>query len=357
MISVRRTLSLLFSIAATLAAQNPDFIGAPACGVCHAQQYAAQSRSEHARALFPAAAHPLAANFMFRGVDLGDTFQYDIERRDENLYYRARKGEDHREKVIEWAFGAGQQAVTFVSKLDDDNYVELRTSYYPGSGLASTPGHQNHTPQTADEALGVRYKTFSPRSEILSCFGCHSTGLPSLGEGFAIQPAELGVRCESCHGPGRKHSELIAAGNAGAAREAIGNPARLAATEQMNFCGECHRPPASGDAAIDWGDPWNVRHQPLYLVESSCFLKSQDGLTCMYCHDPHVPLRRNDTAYYNSRCESCHGSGKNPPAEICNSGDNCAICHMPAVQPQRELTFHNHWIGVYAEGKPRRPQR
>jgi hypothetical protein len=259
--------------------------------------------------------------------------------------------------VIEWAFGAGQQAVTFVSQLDEDNYVELRTSYYPDGGLASTPGHQNHTPQSLEEALGVRYKTFSPRSEILSCFGCHSTGLPSLGEGFAIEPAELGVRCESCHGAGRKHSELIAAGKAGAAREAIGNPARLAAAEQMKFCGECHRPPASGDAAIDWGDPWNVRHQPLYLVESACFLKSPGGLTCMHCHDPHGPLRRNDAAYYNGRCATCHTAGKNPPAEICKAGEDCSACHMPAVKPQRELTFHNHWIGIYAKADPLRPQR
>jgi hypothetical protein len=208
-----------------------------------------------------------------------------------------------------------------------------------------------------EEALGVRYKTFSPRSEILSCFGCHSTGLPSLGEGFAIEPAELGVRCESCHGPGREHSELIAAGETAAARKAIGNPASLEARAQMKSCGECHRPPASGDAAIDWGDPWNVRHQPLYLVESACFLESPGGLTCMHCHDHHQPLRRNDSAYYNSRCATCHTAAKNPPAEVCNTGEDCAACHMPAVRPQRELTFHNHWIGIYAKADPLRPQR
>ena len=357
MTSVRRFLCLVFSMAAAVAADNADFIGARACGVCHAKQYAAQSRSEHAQSLLPAAEHPHAAQFVSSGADHGDTFHYDIEQRGGELYFRARKGEDVREKVIEWAFGAGQQAVTFVSQLDEDHYVEPRTSFYSGAGLGFTPGHQNHTPQTVDEALGVRYKTFSPRSEILSCFGCHSTGLPSLGDGFAIEPAELGVRCESCHSPGRKHSELIAAGETAAAREAIGNPARLAAAEQMKFCGECHRPPASGDAAVDWSDPWNVRHQPLYLVESACFLKSPGGLTCMHCHDPHGPLLTNDAAYYNGRCATCHATGKNQPAEICKTGEDCATCHMPAVKPQRELTFHNHWIGVYAKSDPQRPQR
>jgi hypothetical protein len=350
-------LFLGFALACAAAAQDAGYTGARACGACHREQAAAHSRSGHAQSLSPAAQHPLAERFEGPEVGLDGFFRYRLERREGALYFHVLGNDVAREQVVEWAFGAGQQAVTFVSQQDQDSYVELRASYYPGAGLAHTPEHQTHHPKTAEEALGVTYKTFSPRSEILSCFGCHSTGTPALGEGFEIRPAELGVNCEACHGPGGRHAELIAASRLPEARQAIGNPARLDAAASLRFCGECHRPPASAGVAIDWSDPWNVRHQPVYLSRSACFQGSSGGVTCMGCHDPHEPLRRNDSAYYNARCATCHGAGKHPPAEVCRVEAGCASCHMPAVRPQPELTFHNHWIGVYAPGDPLRPQR
>jgi hypothetical protein len=338
-------------------ADQADYAGAQACGACHREQFEAQSRSGHSRSLSPALEHPLASRFAGLEARLDGSFLYRIERGESALLLRIRQGEQARQHAMDWAFGAGQQAVTFVSRLDEDSYVELRTSFYPEAGLALTPGHQNHQPATVTEALGVRYTTFSPRSEILSCFGCHSTGKPSLGEAFEIRPTELGVRCESCHGPGREHQELIARGEVAAARRAIGNPARLEASAQMEFCGQCHRRPASEGVAIDWSDPWNVRHQPVYLTQSACFQKTSGGLRCMGCHDPHEPLRRAAAAFYNQKCAACHSSGNHPPAAVCRAEPGCASCHMPAVRPQPELVFHNHWIGVYAPGDPLRPQR
>ncbi len=357
---MRRVFFLAFSIAVCVpsaAADPADFIGAQACGACHRAQLEAQSRSSHSRSLSPASQHPLAGRFAGLQARLDGSFDYGIEREAGTLVFHVRHGEAARQQVIDWAFGAGQQAVTFVSKLDEDSYAELRTSFYPETGLSLTPGHQNHNPTGASEALGVRYKTFSPRSEILSCFGCHSTGTPSLGDGFEIRPAELGVRCESCHGAGREHQDLIAKGDVEKARQTIGNPGRLAASAQMDFCGQCHRPPASGGDAIDWNDPWNVRHQPVYLTQSACFQETEGGLSCTVCHDPHGPMRRNDTAFYNQKCAACHSAENHPPAEVCRTEPGCASCHMPAVQPQPELVFHNHWIGVYASGEALQPRR
>jgi hypothetical protein len=342
----------------TAAGQDTGFVGAEKCGACHREQFTAQSESGHARSLAPAGEHHLADRWLAQTRFSEGGFGYTLNRGDGGPVFQVRQSDAVREQVVDWAFGAGQQAVTFVSRLDEDFYVELRASYYPAaSGLALTPGHQNHHPKDLDEALGVRHKTFSPRSEILSCFGCHSTGTLSLGERLDIKPNELGVRCEVCHGPGQKHVELLTKGAPAAAREAIGNPKRLKAPDLMRFCGECHRPPASEGIAIDWSDPWNVRHQPVYLTESACFKNSPGGLTCMQCHDPHSPLRRNDAAYYNARCSSCHTTESHPPAQVCRAEAGCASCHMPTVKPQPELAFHNHWIGIYQAGNPLKPQR
>ena len=342
----------LTALAASAAAQQDGYVGSGACGACHAEQLASQSRSAHATALRPAAEHPLAQQFAAAQTARDGQWSYNLRRpSDSALQVDIQRGDDVQSLLIDWAFGSGFQAVTFVSHLDEDAYLEHHLSYYPPLGrLGLTPGHQTLPLDDDDDARGLEYRTFSPQSEILRCFRCHTTGPLKLNAAdFSVRPFELGVRCEACHGPGAAHIERIRAGEPAAAREAIDNPARLTAPELMTYCGGCHRPPASGGEAIDWRDPWNVRHQPIYLSQSACFRESEAGLRCMDCHDPHEPIRKNDPGYYDARCQSCHADSHAPEA-----ANGCASCHLPGVQPQSELTFHNHWIGVYGDD-PLRP--
>jgi predicted CXXCH cytochrome family protein len=195
--------------------------------------------------------------------------------------------------------------------------------------MALTPGHRT--------TAGERYRTFDPDAAILRCFQCHSTGPLRLGPGFKIEPSEAGVQCESCHGPGAGH--------------AVRNPKKLAAAEVNNLCGSCHRKPAAAGDDTDWTNPWNTRHQPLYLDQSACFLKSKGALSCLTCHPAHTAAVRK-AADYDQTCTGCHKAPKHRTAIASRA---CVTCHMPAVEPQPNLRFANHWIGVYAAGKPLRP--
>jgi tetratricopeptide (TPR) repeat protein len=65
--------------------------------------------------------------------------------------------------------------------------------------MAPTPGHPN--------AEDRPYPTFDAASTILRCFRCHSTGQPKLNAGFTVEPAENGVRCKACHGPGAARAD------------------------------------------------------------------------------------------------------------------------------------------------------
>ena len=347
-------LLLTFVSASTVGAEEEGYVGASACAGCHVKQYEAQSRSAHAGALSPAAAHPLAPQFAAATSARDGAWSYRfVANAPNSLEAEVRSGDTVRRQPVTWAFGSGYQAVTFVSRLNEREYLEHHLSYYSRDAhLGLTPGHYDQPIDTIDQAQGVRYPTFSPGSEILRCFRCHSTGPLELTDKFAVQPTELGVRCESCHGPGTDHIAKIAAGDAPAARQAIGNPARLDADALMNFCGRCHRPPSA--ETVDWRDPWNVRHQPIYLSQSACFRESTAGLTCMNCHDPHEPIRRDEPAHYDARCAQCHSAEQRPIAEACRTDVGCASCHMPSVSPQASPTFHNHWIGVYGSD-PLRP--
>jgi hypothetical protein len=281
-----------------------QFAGSAVCRNCHAEPYKQQSASAHAHALSKPAAHRLASSFS--GVK------------------------------ADWAFGAGGQAVTFVSRVDAESYLEHHLSYYPLSKvMAATPGHEG------GREPGVLYRTFDPSTAILRCFQCHSTGRVGVDDTNTIQPVEAGVRCEVCHGPGTEHAKAPRAAN-------ILNPSRYTAAEMNQFCGSCHRKPAASGDDTDWRNAWNTRHQPLYLAESACFQKSAGKLSCLSCHDAHTGAARD-------ACSSCH-AGVRHRAALRVASRKCTECHMPAVRPTAHLRFTNHWIGVYASGDSLMPR-
>jgi hypothetical protein len=266
-----------------------QYAGATACKGCHAREWETQARSGHARALSG-----------------GPT---------------------------EWNFGAGEQAITPVSKLDNEYYLEHGVSDYKGVKNL-TPGHK--------DAKGARYRITDPESKILRCFQCHSTGPPRLSDDMTILPAENGVRCEACHGPGQDH---IARGGG---KFAIFNPGSLNGSGMNEFCGNCHRKPAKADDDTNWSDPWNTRHEPVYLDKSVCFQKSKGALSCITCHSPHAPLAHSG---YDAICRNCHA--KPAHKTVVSAQKSCISCHMPKVTLQKRLAFTNHWIGIYRSGNLR----
>ena len=348
-----RSLLLAAAFGFQAIAAEPAFVGSQVCAACHPAQATALSASEHSRALSRPADHSLADAFPTdQPLVRPPGFRYSFTENHGKLETEASFGDRTRRTVVDWAFGAGDQAVTFVSRLDDQWYVEHHWSYYSTiDRYGPTPGHQNNEADDLGQAIGVMYKTFSPHTEILSCFRCHSTGPLTLGEGLSIQPSELGVQCEACHGPGGDHAARAAAGDL--SDPGIVHPGKLAPDAFLKACGQCHRPPDGDPGEIDYRDPWNVRHQPVYLVRSTCYRQS-GALTCVRCHDPHAPLLRNDSAHYDAGCASCHAT-----ENACKAGEtaDCASCHMPKVEPQEGLRFTNHWIGVFPAGEPHLPRR
>ncbi|MCP5119438.1 MAG: hypothetical protein GY953_52220 [bacterium] len=260
--------------------------------------------------------------------------------------------------IVEWALGAGGQGVTFVSRGNQSWYLEHSFSYYTAiQGMDVTPGH-DYEPETLEHAMGVLYETLNPETGIIGCFECHSTGPVTAGKDGVLSPHEPGVRCEACHGPGKKHVEAIGKGRLKKARGAIRNPRRLSADRMIHFCGACHRRPTLGRDNEDLDDPWNTRHSSVYLSLSRCFKKSKGRLTCLTCHDPHLPLRRSDPAHYSAQCATCHEPASHPEGHFAaTESADCTGCHMPTVKPHPHLAFHNHWIGVYREGETIRPER
>ena len=68
---------------------------------------------------------------------------------------------------------------------------------------------------------------------------------------------------------------------------------------------------------------------PDRLTQSECFRQStpETPLTCITCHDPHVPIEALGPDHYDAVCQSCHeGAAAQHTGPI---EEGCVSCHMP----------------------------
>lgn len=347
--------SVVFSVAAASGQSAPvSFAGANRCLPCHPSQFREQGASAHARALYRIEQHPLARSFpVSRQLARGRDYQFEFLCAPPAFRVRIFDRVDVMDLPVEWAFGAGRQAVTFVTRVNREWYIEHYATYYSAlHSYGATPGQDAVKAKSLPDAAGLLYPISDPDRGIAGCFECHSTGPVTFGSDGGVRLTESGVRCEACHGAGDAH-----AGNP--RRHRLQNPGKFSAERLSVFCGRCHRPPAAAGVQIDWDYAWNVRHQPLYLNESRCFRNSGGRLSCLTCHAPHEPAGKKLAAYYNRRCAGCHTDSGHPPKPVCfaREGANCVDCHMPVVSPQPPLRFTNHRIGIYRDGGKLRPCR
>ena len=352
---------VLTALCSSAVCADNAYVGAEVCGTCHPAQFAGQSAGGHALALQRATEHTLAASFTPSApLQRPPNFHFRFVRTPQGIQVRADDSKILTRLPVDWAFGAGAHAVTFVGKASDELYVEHSFTYYPESqSFDITPQHERLPAKTLHEAMGQAFKIQGPGLTIQDCFQCHSTGPVSVSPNHEVQVTEPGVRCEVCHGPGNAHVLAVRRGDLTRARKSIQNPKALSGGELNRSCGTCHRFPDGDLRKVDWNDPWNVRHQPLYFQESQCFQKSSGALSCLTCHDLHERLRRNDAAYYSQICANCHDRRAPLPKAICKNQESadCVRCHMPEVAVNSHLKFKNHWIGVYLNGATLKPIR
>jgi predicted CXXCH cytochrome family protein len=224
-----------------------------------------------------------------------------------------------------------------------------------------------------------------------NCIYCHATlgqPRPQAGPGlvFDSQVGELGIACESCHGPGERHVSA----NANPVRRyflhltgrpdtTIVNPARLDHRAATDVCAQCHAitdfddlPQRAQDGAhyrpgarlsdtqpiIHKGTqrlPSMIAQDPTYyrnrfwpdgairvsgrdfngLFDSHCYRGGQ--LSCLSCHSMHDSEPTNQLARRkggDEACLQCHEAMRRDVAahthHVADSeGSRCLNCHMP----------------------------
>jgi hypothetical protein len=250
--------------------------------------------------------------------------------------------------VVEYAFGSGHHAVTFGTLIDRNPsrpiLLEHRiTAFAHSAAPGLTPGQSLKGHAGGNTPHG---RVMSP-ANTLNCFGCHSTRTSDRGPDVLDESSMIAnISCERCHGPAAAHIEAARRGAEGDALAMPFGPGRFSAAEQLQLCGRCHRlPEMITPGSIRPDNAVLVRHQPVGLLQSACYKRSNGALTCLTCHEPHARAS-HDRASYEPTCLSCH---QQPPQTLCSISprSGCIDCHMPRRDVARGMMFSDHWIRTH----------
>lgn len=311
------------------------------CADCHFDQTELFALTGHARSL-RLASEEESVNLLrkLREVIPSKNKDLSVSIEQERIQIIDRSGNSIRKLPLDWCFGSGEHARTWVGTLSDSwgelELVEFRWSWFHQSeDFGVTPGQQESTGAGYFHSLGTMFDAPKARD----CFSCHATIFPQQESRNVLRNLHAGVTCQRCHGPRKAHVE-----SAGAIRE--GFWAIASQRESVNRCGECHRVPEDQEPGrIEPENIEIVRFQPVGLTQSPCFQES-GSMTCITCHDPHRPLSAQDSKGI-WQCVQCHNGTALKQSE-CRAGhrDDCLRCHMPKVKVFESVDFTDHWIRI-----------
>jgi Cytochrome c554 and c-prime len=338
---------------------SDPYVGPRVCRECHPGESALHARSGHARTLRPAGRRALKLGLDGKTIDDPELpgVSWSYRYRDGQLHIARQTSEQVEECVVEYAFGSGQHATTFVNVIDPKvpAILEHRITYYTRQhALGLTPGQRAELDAPGRTPIGAVFESRQARK----CFGCHATQVSLDGRKLDESTLIPDVSCERCHGPARAHVEAARRGAADSELELPFGTGRYTPERLLMLCGTCHRHPSRGrPEQIRPDDPQLARFQPVGIIASRCFRESRGAFSCVTCHDPHARASTDRRAYL-AVCLSCHSGGPKSdpsatagtPCPVVPRGD-CIDCHMPRVDAGQHVLFADHWIRVRRPGE------
>lgn len=209
-----------------------------------------------------------------------------------------------------------------------------------------------------------------------ACVACHSSDArlrpPTLNRYDGAVTG--GIGCRRCHGPAQEHvARMRSAAGSPVGQDSIDlvNPTRLSAQRANDVCLQCHlqgivslHPAGRGpftfrpgerlaehriDFLVDTDKPaaFGVASHGSRMMQSRCYTATGGKLTCIQCHEAHVPVAEHAPERFDLQCRNCHSHRERlPPDARHESGTGCAACHMPqrSTREGQHLVFTDHWI-------------
>lgn len=340
-----------------------NYTGSQACAECHndiSNTYQGHPMAHSAAVINRTELDQISGSQFFPAAQ---GFFYRVEQSKSGLIHHEQKRDPSgavlasRSQLISFSIGSGKRGKAYLWNSGGLLFQSPITWYAASDQWDLAPGYANQN------------RHFERRITA-ECVQCHVGRVNTInddGSRFGSPPfLELGIGCESCHGPGESHIAVqrgLGANQSGTLlKDPIINPSKLAPQHREAVCNQCHLPTGHrilrygrgcsdfrpGDSMHDiWvvminsnniddnGATEAVSHVP-QMHASRCYQASQGQLGCSSCHSPHrVPVATERTDYYRERCLQCHEKNGKPCSEVPdarrNSRDSCYECHMPRL--------------------------
>jgi hypothetical protein len=311
--------------------------------------------------------HPALRSPLPKGEGSRPLFESGAEAKTDTIYKRI--------EFIAYIIGSGHHTNSHIVNVNGRLFQAPITYYTQRKTWDLAPGFEN--------GFNSRFA----RVITMECLSCHNAlPEPVAGSENKYQAVPLGITCERCHGPGSLHVKEKLAGKvvdtAKGTDYTIVNPRQLPISLQTDVCERCHLQGVTvlneGKSFADFRpamklaevmhvflprekDRFLMASQADRLRQSACYAPGE--LSCITCHNPHVSVKIDQTARFNSACKNCHDASVNPQhkAGSCTESmqarqlkqDNCNGCHMPKSGsidiPHVSITDHN----IQIPGRPR----
>lgn len=323
-----------------------SYVGKKVCGECHKENFEFHSKHGHASTFFEISETDISEIYAGKTFDAGKdhgVYQYGVDA--SGALVAKLSDQDVPQSIsIQYVLGSGHSAQTLLALRHDGEStlgVEHRVSCYRDDRLGLTVGHQDKVPDTPLERFGA---VIEP-SLTQRCVYCHTT-TGRVADGKVVD-LTAGVNCEKCHGPGSEHVRL-------ARQDPNPPPYSVGKSDwdvesEIQLCGDCHRLPysISIDELRDYPD-LVTRFQPIGMLRSRCYLESDFAMRCTTCHNPHASVHGpGERELQIKHCIRCHDPNETTHV-LCpqSTDDGCIECHMPAIEVQQGVKFHDHWIRI-----------
>ena len=367
-----------------------DFAGAERCASCHAKQYAAWRGSTHGTAGGTPGSVKVIAPFNGAPIRFRDAVVVPSAGRSYAFTVR-QEGRPEATFTVDAVVGGGHMVgggtQSFVSRFPDGTWRLLPFDWSRQSAAwfcnTETRLNKGWVRITADMRLAdcgdwPPQRVLGDEPRFANCQQCHGSQIDirfdSATKKWATNVASLAINCESCHGPAKRHVDLMtAAARGGSVAPAprdlkdigLRSLATLDKDQSLGVCFQCHalksqlarhyqsgaslttyyalRLAQLGDAALlPDGRTRTFAYQEGHL-SSACYVKG--GMTCTSCHDPHSQGYRDvfgtplASRFDDRQCTSCHASKaanatQHTKHAAASQGSRCTSCHMPYQQEQ-----------------------
>lgn len=339
-----------------------EYIGSFACKECHSKEFEQWKISDHYKAMLPPDETSVLGNFdnqtLIADGIISKFFKKDgkffINTEDENGKYR--------DFEVLYTFGH-YPLQQYLTAFDGGRLQVFRQSW---DSRENKWFHQYEKQKIPHQDW--LHWTGNAQNWNMMCASCHSVHLQKnydpQTDTYNTHYQEVNVGCESCHGAGKQHAELMKSNpNFNQKNKFIKTATN--SNQVMNMCFSCHA--RRGELTQYHSDFQEIMDEyipeipatPLYFADGqmldevykyASFLQSKmykAGVKCTDCHNPHSGKLKTDpdklclqchTPFYATSQHTFHQ--ENTPASDCRS------CHMPTRTYMGNDVRHDHNFAV-----------